>query len=194
MTGNVLVRIVNAGLRMHVPSIVGAQTTVPPATASSAGFSLIAEDGNPLPGLPRIQSEVFMAAGKTYDVMINAPAAGAKALPVFDRELSLSGNATARDTGMLAYINVNAAVLPAASGFTAATANPDIYNSIIAGITFNVTDPSLGVIANDVNVFGVKVQTGHGPTKGVLTLAENGTFTYIPNPGWSGPDSFHILR
>ena len=188
VTGNVLVRMVNAGLRMHVPSIVGAQTTVPPATAASSGFSLIAEDGNPLPGVPRIQSEVFMAAGKTYDVMINAPAAGAKALPVFDRELSLSGNATARDTGMLAYINVNTAVLPAASGFTAAHATADTYNSIIAGITFNVTDPSLGVIANDVNVFGVKVTTG--PTQGVLTLAENGTFTYVPNPGWSGPDHF----
>jgi len=50
VTGNVLVRMVNAGLRMHVPSIVGAQTTVPPATVASAGFSLIAEDGNPLPG------------------------------------------------------------------------------------------------------------------------------------------------
>ena len=27
VTGNVLVRLVNAGLRMHVPSIVGSQTT-----------------------------------------------------------------------------------------------------------------------------------------------------------------------
>jgi len=54
---------------------------------------LIAEDGNPLPGVPRVQSEVFMAAGKTYDVMINVPAAGGTALPIFDRQLSLSGNA-----------------------------------------------------------------------------------------------------
>ena len=44
---------------------------------SLPGFSLIAEDGNPLPGIPRVQNEVFMAAGKTYDVMINAPAPGA---------------------------------------------------------------------------------------------------------------------
>ena len=73
MAGNVLVRLVNAGLRMHVPSIVGAQTG-----AGAAGFALIAEDGNPLPGVPRIQNEVFLAAGKTYDVMINAPASGAR--------------------------------------------------------------------------------------------------------------------
>jgi len=98
-TGTVWVRLVNAGLRMHVPSIVGAQigAAVAPATVPPSGFSLIAEDGNLLPGVPRVQSEVFMAAGKTYDVMINVPAAGGTALPVFDRQLSLSSNATARD-------------------------------------------------------------------------------------------------
>jgi hypothetical protein len=109
VTGSVLVRMVNAGLRMHIPSIVGSQTQQAattnnnsPATfattpATVSGFSLIAEDGNPLPGLPHVQSEVFMAAGKTYDVMINVPAAGATALPIFDRELSLSANATAQE-------------------------------------------------------------------------------------------------
>ena len=45
---------------MHVPSIVGSLTGT-----GAAGFSLIAEDGNVLPGVPRVQSEVFMAAGKT---------------------------------------------------------------------------------------------------------------------------------
>src|SRR6202023_977685 len=89
-TGTVLVRLVNAGLRMHVPSIVGSQT----GAAGAGGFSLIAEDGNPLPGVPRVQSEVFLPAGKTYDVMINVPAAGGTALPVFDRQLSLSSNGT----------------------------------------------------------------------------------------------------
>src|SRR5579871_2029464 len=184
VSGNVLVRLVNAGLRMHIPSIVGAQTGTP----AVGGMGLIAEDGNPLPGLTRVQSEVFMAAGKTYDVMINTPATGVTALPIFDRELSLSGNATARDSGMLAYININAAGLPNASSFAAAKANADTYNSINAGQTFHVTDPSQGVIANDFNVFGVKVVTTAG--KGVVTLAENGTFTYVPNPGWSGPDTF----
>jgi FtsP/CotA-like multicopper oxidase with cupredoxin domain len=45
-TGNVLLRFVNAGLRMHVPSVVGLD------------LSLIAEDGNVLPGIPRQQNEV----------------------------------------------------------------------------------------------------------------------------------------
>jgi hypothetical protein len=170
VTGTVLVRLVNAGLRMHVPSIVGAQT----GTGATPGFSLIAEDGNPLPGLARVQSEVFMAAGKTYDVMVNVPAAG-YALPVFDRELSLSGNAVGHDTGMFGYIGVNGAAPPAAAAFGAATANPDTYNSVVPGKTLTVSDPAKGVIANDVNIYGVKV-VGTAPAG--LTLNADGTFTY----------------
>jgi hypothetical protein len=184
--------MVNAGLRMHVPSIVGSQTgtAVAPATAPPAGFSLIAEDGNPLPGLPRVQSEVFMAAGKTYDVMINAPAAGASALPVYDRELSLSGNATARDAGMIAYIGANGGGLPVASGtgvFTGAVARADTYNSLVAGQKFTVSDPGKGVIANDTNVYGVQLLTAAG--SGTVTLNANGTFTYVPS-GTGTTDSF----
>src|SRR6266404_4177488 len=142
-TGSVLVRLVNAGLRMHVPSIVGSQTGVAPTGGTvPAGFSLIAEDGNPLPGVPRVQSEVFMAAGKTYDVMINVPAATVTtAFPVFDRQLSLSGNATSRDAGMLAYISINGTGLPAAPAITAAAANPDSY-SVVPGVTLNVLFPA----------------------------------------------------
>ncbi|MBZ5657445.1 MAG: hypothetical protein LAO56_19430 [Acidobacteriia bacterium] len=185
-TGSVLVRMVNAGLRMHIPSIVGALTTpavVPtgaPAATPVSGFSLVAEDGNPLPGVSRVQSEVFMAAGKTYDVMINVPAATATALPIFDRELSLSGNSIARDAGMLAYISVNGAVLPTLpAGLTTVQANPDTYNSVISGKTLTVSDPSKGVLANDINVYGVQV-VGTAPAG--LTLYRDGTFTYSGAP------------
>src|SRR5256886_16460518 len=119
-----------------------------------------------------------MAAGKTYDVMINVPAAGGSALPVFDRELSLSGNAIARDAGMLAYISVNGAGLPTTPAFAPAVARPDTYNSLIAGQTLTVSDPGNGVIANDTNVYGVHVV---GTVAG-LTLNPNGTFTYLGGP------------
>jgi hypothetical protein len=180
VAGSVLVRLVNAGLRMHVPSIVGSTTTTtvgtPPVTTTPAGFSLIAEDGNVLPGVPRVQSEVFMAAGKTYDVMINSPAAGGTALPIYDRELSLSGGGVNRDSGMLAYISVNGAAVPVAAA--AATANPDTYNSLVAGQTFTVSDPSKGVIANDVNVYGVQLNAAVAATGGTVTLNGDGTFTF----------------
>ena len=192
VAGTVLVRMVNAGLRMHVPSIVGAQTsylgtakTPPPV---SSGFTLIAEDGNLLPGAPRVQSEVFMAAGKTYDVSINVPAAGGTALPIYDRELSLSGNKIGRDAGMLAYVSVNGAALPTAPALGAAVANPDSYASVTPGQTLTIADPSMGVIANDLNVYGVKVLTA--PTLGTLNLNPDGTFSYSAASGWTGPDSF----
>ena len=172
-----LVRMVNAGLRMHIPSIVGAQTgTVTPATS---GFSLIAEDGNVLPGVRRVQTEVFMAPGKTYDVMVNVPVASGSAttpdaLPIFDRALGLSGNATARDAGMIAYLGINGGTVPV-SPAAPAVANPDVYNSVISGKTLTVSDPAKGVIANDVNVLGVKV-VGTAPVG--LTLNTDGTFVY----------------
>src|SRR6266480_4713468 len=191
VTGSVLVRFVNAGLRMHVPSIVGAQTgvAVAPATTAPAGFSLIAEDGNPLPGIPRVQSEVFMAAGKTNDVMINVPSA-TTALPIFDRELSLSANSIARDAGMLAYISVNGAALPTSGAFSAAAttavANPDSYY-LVGGKTLVVPDVGKGVVANDVNVNGVQVRVA--PRAGTLALNPDGTFSYVPNSGTTS-DSF----
>jgi hypothetical protein len=197
--GKLLARVVNAGLRMHVPSIVGAQTgaAVAPATQPPAGFSLIAEDGNPLPGTPRVQSEVFMAAGKTYDVMLNVPA-GTSALPIFDRELSLSGNGIGRDEGMLAYINGNGlSGLPAAAVAAAAAAN-DTYNSVIAGQTLTVSDVTKGLLGNDTNVYGVRVVTPAGCTngvacplgKGTVTLNADGTFTYAANGSWTASDGF----
>jgi hypothetical protein len=188
--GTVLVRMVNAGLRMHVPSIVGSQTGTAVAPAlPPAGFSLIAEDGNPLPGVSRVQSEVFMAAGKTYDVMINVPAAGSTALPIFDRELSLSANATARDAGMLAYISINGSTeQTGVSGVGVAIAVNDLYPARISGQTFTVPDPIKGVIANDTNVYGVTLLSP--PTHGTLTnFNRDGTFTYVADSS-AGTDTF----
>ena len=195
-TGSVLVRMVNAGLRMHVPSIVGSQ--VAGATGATnpivTGFKIVAEDGNLLPGLPKIKSEVFMAAGKTYDVLINGQSTSgttiapyANALAIYDRELSLSGNATERDAGMLAYIGINGGVVPADPALGAAMARPDTYNALVAGMTLNVTDPSKGLIANDTNVYGVTLLAP--ATNGTVTLNENGTFTYVPT-GTATSDSF----
>jgi hypothetical protein len=197
VTGTVLVRFVNAGSRMHVPSIVGSLTTGASGATTAptvTGFALMAEDGNPLPGKPRVQSDVFMAAGKTYDVMFNVPAAVActpvppattcstPALPVYDRELSLSGNAIDRDAGMLAYIGINTATAPpAAPALAPAVARADTYNALVPGVTLVISDPSKGVIANDTNVYGVKLATP--PPGGTVTLNANGTFTYIPNAG-----------
>jgi len=195
IAGNVLVRLVNAGLRMHVPAIVGSQTTGFNGAGASApvnGFALIAEDGNVIPEspvAPRVQTDVFMAAGKTFDVMITAPVAcsptpctNPAAIPVYDRQLSLSGNASERDAGMLAYIGINGGALPVgaqaglAAGF--AQANNDSYPALVPSQTLTVSDVSKGVMANDLNVYGVQLLVA--PTLGTVTLNANGTFTYVP--------------
>src|SRR5512143_1413611 len=193
-SGDILLRFVNAGLRVHVPSLVGAD------------MKLIAEDGTVQPDValgiakgltvqastlscppsttticPKIQNELFLAAGKTSDVIVTPAAAGgaytAATLPIFDRELSLSTN-NQRDGGMQAYLQVGGATaLPASA---AAAANPDTF-SLVAGNPISVTDPSKGVMANDVGIYGVQVQ--NAPTAGTLVLNADGTFTYTPNTG-----------
>ncbi|MGB8325457.1 MAG: Ig-like domain-containing protein [Candidatus Acidiferrum sp.] len=198
-TGSVLVRFVNAGVRMHVPSIVGSQVAGQTGATNPivTGFKIIAEDGNPLPGVPKVQTDVFMAAGKVYDVMINGQTTSGttiapytSALAVYDRELSLSGNKTERDAGMLAYIGINGGALPLAAGagaFAPAVARADTYNALVKNQTLTVSDPARGVIANDTNVYGVTLLAA--PTNGTVTLNANGTFTYVPS-GTATSDSF----
>ena len=187
---------------MHVPSIVGSQVAGQTGATNPivTGFKIIAEDGNPLPGVPKVQTDVFMAAGKIYDVMINGQTTSGttiapypSALAVYDRELSLSGNKTERDAGMLAYININGAGLAVSSGtgaFSAAVARPDTYNALVAGQTLTVSDPARGVIANDTSVYGVQLDTTKMAANGTVTLNANGTFTYVPSGTTVTADSF----
>ena len=189
-TGNVLLRFVNAGLRIHSPSVAG------------LNMSLIAEDGNVLPDVVlgaanttpnlkvRVQSNVFLPAGKTHDVLINpanngtATAAPSAFTPgnyqLFDRELSLSGNASGHDTGMQAILQVAGGA--ALTSATAAASNDAYYCA--PGVTLLVSDPGRGVIGNDVNVYGVTLAGNPANNTltpfggGSLTLNSDGTFTY----------------
>ena len=221
-TGNLLVRLLNAGSRTHIPAIVGLP------------MSLVAEDGNPAPGRPKLQDEVLLTAGKTVDVLVRPVAAGASYAPgtfaVFDRQLSLSaGNRP--DGGMQGFLLVDHAaaqtttlatgtcldstgtavacttataaavcaagvscalsVVPVAGapgnlpGSVAIAANPDAYL-----VPYN-TAFSANVTANDIGVGSVALGTGpaHGTLAGGL-VNPDGTFTYTPAAGYTGPDQF----
>ncbi len=148
-------------------------------------MTLIAEDGNPLPGQPRIQNEVFMAAGKTYDVEVKptqaAGAYSAATLALFDRQLSLSTN-NQRDGGMQAYIGVAGGaalgrrvccrVRRDASGVAAKT----FY--CVAGTTLSVTDPTSGLLGGTTGANGVALTRAPVACPVILTVQSNGTFTY----------------
>ncbi len=79
-----LIRLLNAGLRTHVPVLNGQH------------LSLVAEDGKPYP-YAREQYSVTLPALKTVDAILTPVSVGA--LPIFDRRL---------DRGMLAYLAVAA--------------------------------------------------------------------------------------
>lgn len=185
-TGNVLLRLVNAGLHAHSPAAV------------SLPMALIAQDGNvepdvavalgqnpPLTPKPKIQNEVFMAAGKVYDVFVHPATNGTTSTTptaysgatyqVFDRALGLSAN-NRRDSGMQTYVQMGAAAAGAAGGVPAAlntAANPDFYT-----LAPNLTTFSANVLANDV---GIKNATlAQGPAHGTVVLNPNGTFIYTP--------------
>ncbi len=195
-TGNLLLRFVNAGLRMHVPSVVGAD------------MALVAEDGNVQPDIavalahnlaiqydpaatprPKFQNSVFLAAGKTFDVMLHLADAGAAypqtALPVFDRQLSLSAN-NQRDGGMLAYIGVNGG---GNGGGSSAFAADDNYY-LVPDRPLVVSEPAKGMLGNDHNIYGVVVTVGPtGQAAGGFSWKPDGTFSYTPAPGTTS-DSF----
>jgi len=178
-TGNVLVRLVNAGSRMHVPSLVGMP------------FTLVAEDGNPLPGQPRNQNEVFLSPGKTYDVMIKPAQAGGNYTPstyaFFDRQGSVTTNNN-RDGGMQAYLAIAGGAATgvgssASQRGVAGLTNKTYYCQI--GQTLSVLDPVRGLLAGSSGATGIVVQpyTTVTPTNpalpgGVVTINANGTFTY----------------
>lgn len=169
-SGSVLVRLLNAGSRTHIPSIVGLP------------IAIVAEDGNVAPGKPKVQNEVLLTAGKTHDVLITPPNSGAtysaSSFPLFDRQLSLtSGNQP--DGGMQGFLQVAGGMLP-----TAIT--PTLVNDFYQ-VPYN-TSINGNVKLNDIAVAAVMVVSG--PSQGKVTLNSDGSFIYVPNLTASGTDSF----
>jgi hypothetical protein len=171
---SVLLRFLNAGLRSHIPVVVGLDV------------ALIAEDGNPYPGLAKQQSAALLPAGKTLDAVVAMPAVDAT-YPLYDRMLDLT-NDNQPDGGMLAYLQLGTGSAPPP------TSNPavdDIY-SVTEDTPFATslscgTAPE-GVLCNDTGLLGAAVVTG--PANGTLTLSADGSFIYTPNADFSGSDGF----
>jgi FtsP/CotA-like multicopper oxidase with cupredoxin domain len=90
---NVLIRLLNAGLKDHAPEILGSHLRV------------IAEDGNLYP-YPRVQYSLLLAAGKTLDALLLSPAEGD--YPIFDRRLYRTNDGSVQGA-MYTKISVQAA-------------------------------------------------------------------------------------
>jgi len=180
LTGRVMVRMANAGLRMHTPTIVGPTMAV------------IAEDGHPAPGNPKLQTEIVLPAGKTMDALFSptrtasANAYDLKAYSLFDRALGLSNN-NQRDgggQGFLAVLDATGGTGTTKSPFTALN-NLGIATTAPTTITTSFTIPLNSVAQLKGNVLGgqggiTTVATAATAAKGALALKATGDFTYTP--------------
>jgi len=161
---NVLLRFVNAGLRIYVPTLKGLY------------MSVIAEDGNLLP-YPLEQYQLELTAAKTMDAIVNiGPQEGRYAL--YDRSLHLA-NANLSNGGMLTFIQTPNDV--------------PIANNDIITIPRDAPNAIIIVRANDVDPDGTIVDTllRSGTTARGATVVVNpdGSITYTPEGG-GGPDYF----
>lgn len=174
-SGNVLVHFANAGLRSYVPAFVGLPMT------------LLAEDNHILPGIPKVQNELKLEAGKTRDVVVkpanNGSAYTAATYALFDRQLSMTNN-NAANGGMQGFLEVAGGVGPINTSGAIQTpfAVNDVYN-YPNGAAFNGN-----VKTNDILVTDVAVVTN--PANGTLTLNADGSFVYTPSMYFAGVDSF----
>ena len=165
---NVLLRFVNAGLRTHIPSTVG------------LSMSLVAEDGNVLPGVPKLQSEILLTAGKAVDAIVHpaltadSTAYSPSVFPIFDRQLSLS-NGNRADGGIQGYLQVAGGALNA-SGLAGAVA-PLAVNDLYV-LPLNTTTFTNNVLANDIAISTATI--GTQPAHGTVSLNPDGSFIYTP--------------
>ncbi len=190
-TGKALLRLVNAGLRMHVPSVVGSTIT------------LLAEDGNKLPGNPRVQNEVLLTAGKSADATIQPTQIAtqgtydAATYAVFDRALSLS-TSNQRDGGMQAYISVSGGAAAGTAGSAdsaAALSANDKSFYCTAGSTLSVTDPTQGVLGGAVGANGAVLSgTPNIPAGDTLSFHSDGTFTYQSSASTCGGTFTYLVN
>ena len=70
----------------------------------------------------------------------------------------------------------------------------DDFYTVLGNTTLNV-NPATGLLNNDSDVDGDALTVTaasplSGPSNGTVSVNPDGTFTYIPNAGFSGPDSF----
>lgn len=168
-SGRVLLRLLNAGSHTHTPAIVGLE------------MQHIAEDGNVYPGLPRAEAQALLPAGQTKDVIVNLPADDVT-FSLYDRTPDFT-NAGLPGGGLVANIDANEGsdTTPVAS-----PAMDDEYD-VDEDTPLNVVIAD-GVLDNDASLSNASVvsTTSHG----TLSLSADGSFTYAPDPDFSGVDGF----
>jgi VCBS repeat-containing protein len=136
-------------------------------------------DGDPITVISVTQGsngQVFLNADQTVTYLPNLDFNG---IDTFTYTISDSQGATDTATVTVTVIPVN----------DAPVANNDNFNTNEDTV---LTVPVPGVLGNDTDVDGDALTAlfVSGPSSGSLTLNPNGSFTYTPNAGFNGMDSF----
>ena len=162
-----LIRMINAGLTSHIPTL---QTHV----------DIVAEDGSPYPYV-RPQYSALLAAGKTLDAVFTPASEGSYS--IHDSAMGLSNSGVASG-GMLAFLDVNAQ-----SG--APVANADTYNVVEDSGLTSISAP--GVLSNDTGSASLDAVLVSQVTEGSLTLNPDGSFDFTPPADFSGGATFSYV-
>ncbi|MBI3562204.1 MAG: tandem-95 repeat protein [Gammaproteobacteria bacterium] len=167
-----LLRLLNAGIESHFPTLVG------------SSVALVAEYGNPYP-YARNQFSTMLAAGMTQDAILEPKAEGRLAL--FDRHLRITNNTMPGAGGLISFLAIGAGTgggptntAPVAVNDASTTAED---TAVIIDVAINDTD----VDAN-LNPLSAAVQAQ--PLHGVVVKNADGTVTYTPTSNYNGVDSF----
>lgn len=163
---SVLLRLLNAGLRSHVPTF-------------PSHVRVVAEDGHPYP-YAREQYSLLLAAGQTRDAIFTPASAGSYA--IYDSLFALTNGGNAQG-GMLAFLDVSAA--PGAP-----VAMDDSYDVVEDG---SLIVPAPGVLANDSGSAALTATLVGAVTSGDLSLNADGSFSYTPLANYSGGASFDYV-
>jgi hypothetical protein len=132
----VLLRFINAGLKTHVPQVLGPYMT------------LVAEDGIPC-SYTKEQHGIELPPAKSIDAILQPAAAGK--IPIYDARLNLTNAGTAPG-GMLAYLDVSAP--PPADTVTITNAAYQVNNTLRIWAT---SDAPVGTVTMTAEV---QFQTG----------------------------------
>lgn len=158
-----LLRMLNAGLDFHVP------------TLSSGYMTLVAEDGNAYP-FTKQQYSANLAAGKTIDALWQASTEGDYV--IYDR----------RGNNMVATLTVAAgAGQPVANDDSSYTIGEDGVLTVAAiGVLGNDTDSTLTALTVPLSSANLVSST----SSGTLVLDPDGSFSYTPDADFNGTDTF----
>ena len=172
----VLLRMLNAGQRTHVPAIVNQEMT------------LITEDGNRYPGNPLVQTEALLTAGKTLDALIQTMPAVDVTLAIFDHMPTYKNDADPNALNELASVVIGAGTTVTAPTIFAVN---DDYAVPEDAAPYN---SAFSVLANDVGTSGATVSVNTDVSYGTLVFnTADGSFTYTPDPNFSGTDTFSYV-